>query len=127
MPTLPLQDVTLAGLWSFMRIWGILDPATSEAGDNFLDSPDGQYCGEIITSLVQELGIENPEFLNPAESDALGSDETHNSNSSDDESSKESEYVPADATKRQLKRAAKSKRKAVSDSSYMSYEDESSS
>lgn len=127
MQTLPLQDITLAGLWSFMRIWGVLDPATSEAGDNFLDSPDGQYCGGIITSLIQELGIENPEFLNPAESDALGSDETHNSNSSDDESSKESEYIPTDATKRQLKRTARSRRRVVSDSSYTDYNDESNS
>lgn len=125
--TLPLQDITLASLWSFMRIWGILDPATSEAGDNFLDSPDGQYCGGIITALVQELGIENPEFLNSAESDALGSDDTHNSNSSVDESSKESEYIPTDATKRQLKQIAKSQRKVVSDSSYTSYDGESSS
>ncbi|EFO61081.1 Hypothetical protein GLP15_2729 [Giardia lamblia P15] len=127
MQTLPLQDITLASLWSFMRIWGILDPATSEAGDNFLDSPDGQYCGAVITSLIQELGIENPEFLNSAESDALDSEETHNSNSSGDESSKESEYIPTDATKRQLKRIAKSQRKMASDSSYMSYDGESSS
>lgn len=127
MQTLPLQDITLASLWSFMRIWGILDPATSEAGDNFLDSPDGQHCNAIITSLIQELGIENPEFLNSAESDTLDSEETHNSNSNGDESSKESEYIPTDATKRQLKRLAKSQKKMVSDSSYMSYDGESSS